>query len=149
LTLSARSQEIYSDQPPSLTRPKVALLNSLSYSHATHATDDIQSLEPPEPPLLDPNPRHILDPNRGAPFEDVIEEDPPLLTEIVPADDALINLDAGHDDGPLLATDTTESESNDSDSNRAISKAAELVEVRNTINSGYQLQNPTKERHVF
>jgi hypothetical protein len=48
------------------------------------------TMRPLEPPLLDPNPRHILDPNRGAPVEDVLEEDTPLLTEIVPADDALI-----------------------------------------------------------
>jgi hypothetical protein len=32
---------------------------------------------------------------------------------------------------------------------RAISQAAELVEVHNRINSGYHLQNPTEERHVF
>jgi hypothetical protein len=140
-------------RPAPLTNAAISRLTQLagSNSHATHATDDIQSLEPLEPPLFDPNPRHILDPNRGAPVEDVLEEDTPLLTEIVPADDALINLDAGHDDGPLLATpvDTTEPESDDSDSNRAISQAAELVEVRNTINSGYHLQNPTEERHVF
>jgi Reverse transcriptase (RNA-dependent DNA polymerase) len=137
-------------RPAPLTNAAITRLTQLagSSSNATHVTDDSQSLEPPEPPLLDPNPRHILDPNRGAPVEEVLEEDP-LLTEIVPADDALINLNPGHDNGPPPATseDTTESESNDS--NRAITQAAELVEVRNTINSDYHLQNPTEERHIF
>ena len=106
-----------------------ALLTDAAIAHlaqlAGPTSHEPQPLRPPEEHLVDPNIRHVLDPNRGVAIEDAPNEGP-LLTEIVPADNALSNLPSGNDvsapataeDDPTLDNET-ESESNNFD--RAIS----------------------------
>ena len=146
-TLREMTGDIF--RPALLTDAAIARLAQL----AGPTSYEPQPLEPPEEHLANPNTRHVLDPNRGVAIEDVPNEGP-LLTEIVPADDALFNLPSGNDvlvpattEDDATLENETESESNNVD--RAISQAAELVEVRNSINSGYNLPNPTEERHIF
>jgi hypothetical protein len=143
-------------RPALLTNAAITRLSQLAGSPPRECptNDETQLLVSPEDPLLDPQPRYILDPNRGVQVEEVPDVEP-LLVDIVPADDALINLAPEHDDGPVPAMSEEETEpekETELDSNissRAISQAAELVEVRNSMNSGYHLQNPTEERHIF
>jgi hypothetical protein len=121
-------------RPALLTDAAIARLAQL----AGPTSVEPQPLEPPEDPLTNPNTRHVLDPNRGVATEDAPNESP-LLTEIVP--DTLFNLPSGNDvlvpattEDDAILENETESESNNFD--RAISQAAELFQVRNSINSG-------------
>jgi Reverse transcriptase (RNA-dependent DNA polymerase) len=131
-------------RPAPLTDGAIARLTQLAGS----TSSEHQIIEPTEAPIVDPNSRLVLDPNRGVALEEVPHE-AHLLAEIVHADDALIDSASGHDNEPAPATAIEETESEINNTDKAISQAAELMEVRNSMNSGYNLRNPTEERHIF
>ena len=134
-------------RPALLTDAAIRRLTQLSGIPSSHPDE----LPLSEPQLENPQSSYPLDPNRGV---EVLEEPQPTaegLLEIVPAD-SLSDLAPGDHTIPDLAPVATEQgiQSDDGEKfDRAMTQAAELVEVRNSINSGYNLQNPSEERHIF
>ena len=134
-------------RPALLTDAAILRLTQLSGLLSPHPTE----LSLSEPQLENPQSSYPLDPNRGV---EVLEEPQPTaegLLEIVPAD-SLSDLALGDHTIPDLVPIATEQgiqSDNREIFDRAMTQAAELVEVRNSMNSGYNLQNPSEERHIF
>ena len=111
------------------------------------------ALQPPEPPISNPQSPYVLDPNRGvADINDdrdgtAVSDEAPIA-DIVPVDDVLNDPGLDHSaQESIPATTRNEIESVVDQHDRAITQAAELVEARNSMNSGYSLPNTTQERH--
>ena len=96
-------------------------------------------IQPPaEELLLDPSPPYSLDPNRGVqPDLNGFTPDP-QQADVVMADSVVDDLEPGMPDSTL------EQEADD----RILTQANEAIAVRNSLNPGYDLRNPT-DSQVF
>jgi Reverse transcriptase (RNA-dependent DNA polymerase) len=141
-------QEITGDtfRPTLLTNEAIARLTRL----AGDPTYDVASSIPSEP-LLEPAPAwYSLDPNRGVemqvhPDQGVESTD---RLDIVPANDvsdqAVVEEEALPEEEQALPE-----EEQALPENRATDQASELIQLRNSINSGYNLAQPVEQQEIF